>query len=91
MKDVKLCDLHLNSFQTNSTVYDGNWHICFILKTDIETIFIFSYFFLTSFNSFDKVETGHCTHWNIGKVFFVCSFVRFFFFLFSFFVTSVQE
>lgn len=31
--------------ETKSRVYDGSWHICFILKTDIETIFVFSFIF----------------------------------------------
>lgn len=62
----------------DSTACDGNWHICFILKTDIETIFYFIIFF-HKLELLDKVETGHCTHWNMGKVFFVCLFVRFFF------------
>lgn len=35
------------SLESNSRVYDGSWHICFILKTDIKTIFVFSFIFST--------------------------------------------
>lgn len=67
------------------------------LKTDMETIFIFLTFF-HKFEILDKVETGHCTHWNIGKEvlfyrLFICLFVLLVWFIFSelYFVTSVQE
>lgn len=38
---------------------DGNWHICFILKTDTETF----YFFLV-YHTSDPVN-GTFTHWNM--------------------------
>lgn len=46
--------------------------------------FLFFHIFSHKFERLDKVETGHCTHWNIGKVRFLL-FVSSFDFDFYFF------
>lgn len=63
-------------------------------KQTLKPFLFFHIFFSHKFELLDKVETGHCTHWNIGKVslfFFCCCLFLRLIFIFTFFVTSVQE
>lgn len=51
-------------------------------KQTLKPFLYFHDFFSHKFELLDKFETGHCTHWNMGKVYSVCLFDFFFIYFF---------